>query len=239
MIRRAGFLTFAALAIFGVASVAQAAPVTIDFTGGSSLTTGTAGNSRSFSAGTGGSAITVTATGWSTTDSAPTGTSTRTAAYLGWYSSGLGVTNGSEDGTLNSHTVDNYNGIFDFVQFSFNKAVKIVSITVTPFAINGVTDSDITINFPTDGSNSWRTVARTDFTSTSGTVTTYNINSGTFTSFFDVFASLNTPPDGFKITSMSVEVVPLPSSAWMGFSLLGAFGAVTWRRRRRAIKAEF
>jgi hypothetical protein len=88
---------------------------TIQFTGSSS-TSGTAGNIRTFNY----TGLSVKASAFSRTDAG-----TWNNAFLGAWSAGLGVTDGSEgSGGNNSHTVDNY-GRDNYVLFEFNAPVKI------------------------------------------------------------------------------------------------------------------
>lgn len=122
---------FAAFASTAIAAPAQAA-VTINLTG-SSGTSGSFGNVRTFSGTGGGQTITVTATGWSIHGDQVT------SAYLGSYSNGLGVTNRSEgNGDNNRHTIDN-SGSTDFVLFQFSDPVDLLSADLRKYG-----DTDMT-----------------------------------------------------------------------------------------------
>ena len=118
-------------------SVAQAAPtITFGLTGGAS-TSGSAGNYYEF---TGSDGITkVRVTGWSISGS------TVLSSYVGAYGSGLGVTSGDEDGSNNTHVLDNQNRI-DFLLFQFSRPVNFMSATFTTYSVNGIAaDSDAQI----------------------------------------------------------------------------------------------
>lgn len=104
-------------------------PSTFTFTGTSSGS-GTAGNVRTFSV----NGINVKVTAFSRTSGG-----TWNTAYLGIFSGGLGVTDGSEDGNSNSHTVDNV-GRNNYVLFEFSQPVTIDRA----FLGYVVTDSDLT-----------------------------------------------------------------------------------------------
>jgi hypothetical protein len=89
--------------------------LTFDFasTTGSS-TSGTKGNIRTFTVG----GVSVNASAWSRDKSS----GAFYTAFLGRYSHGLGVTDGSEDGSNNSHVVDN-SGRDNYVMFEFSQPV--------------------------------------------------------------------------------------------------------------------
>jgi hypothetical protein len=90
-----------------------------NFTGGTSATTGTAGNIRTFTA----SGVSVHASAFGETK--PTsGTHVFSAAYLGHYSLGLGVTDSSENGANNTHVTDN-NGQNNYVMLEFSQSVAV------------------------------------------------------------------------------------------------------------------
>src|SRR5262245_54385419 len=133
MSKRGWLMSAAAAVLFGAVSSAYAASVTIDFT--ASAAGGDYGADNSLSLSSGG--VTVTAKAWTM---AAISSSSRTQVFLGKFSAGLGVSNDSEtssqtsDTGNNEHTVDNLNG-FDFVQMTFDKQVKITSVTVRPFGI--------------------------------------------------------------------------------------------------------
>ncbi|MBL8375444.1 SdrD B-like domain-containing protein [Accumulibacter sp.] len=104
---------------------------TIDFSG-SSATDGTDGNTRSYTAG----GVTVDANAWSRTK----GTDTWQKAWLGSYGGGLGVTDSSESGSGDTHTVDN-NGRDNYVVFQFSQNV----VVDRAFLGYVVGDSDMTV----------------------------------------------------------------------------------------------
>src|SRR5262245_23567356 len=108
---------------------------TFDLTGSSSLN-GSAGNVRTFTM----NGISVKATAFSRTKSG----GAWSTAYLGQYSGGLGVTDGSEDGLNNSHTVDNI-GRDNYVLFEFSQPVVLNTVSVGYV----VKDSDMTIKIGT------------------------------------------------------------------------------------------
>ncbi len=101
--------------------------------GGSSSTTGTSGNTRTFSAG----GISVKTSAFSRDKS----TGAWSSAYLGSYSGGLGVTDGSESGSNNTHTVDNNGSRDNYALFEFNQTV----IVDSAFLGYVVGDSDLTV----------------------------------------------------------------------------------------------
>lgn len=105
-------------------------PTTFTFSGSTS-TTGTAGNIRTFTVG----GISVKASAFSRVK----GTGGAWApAYLGAYSGGLGVTDTSENGSGNAHTTDNI-GRDNFVLFEFSQPV-VVNRAYLGYV---VTDSDL------------------------------------------------------------------------------------------------
>jgi len=107
--------------------------VRYDFSGSSS-TSGAYGNSRTYEL----SGVSVTATAWSRVQN---NTDTWAAAYLGAYGGGLGVTDTSESGSGNSHTVDNVGGRDNYVVFQFSQDV----IVDNAYLGYVVCDSDISV----------------------------------------------------------------------------------------------
>ncbi|MDX1928945.1 MAG: SdrD B-like domain-containing protein [Pirellulaceae bacterium] len=103
-------------------------------TTGNSALTGTAGNILTFGSGN----ISVKASAFSRTDAAP---NTWNTAYLGSYGGGLGVTDGSENGSNNTHTVDNAGGRDNYILFEFSQPVLIDKAFLGYVA----GDSDITV----------------------------------------------------------------------------------------------
>lgn len=217
-----------AITLLGIAGTANAAThfnfsstTNCQGNGGCGAVDGPDGNVRTFSAG----GIVLQATGWTT--SAADLSAPRTPSWLGQYASGLGVTNPSESGFFNSHVVDNL-GHYDFVQFQFpNAPVKILSVTVTPYLLLNLNkDADIAYSF-----GAWNTAPTHEQGATGYTSRTYAIGESPAngTQLFNVFASLTQTGinDGFKITGLTVEVVPVPAalplflSALVGLGLLG------------------
>ena len=105
--------------------------VSFDFSGNSPVS-GTAGNVRTFTS----SGVSVNASAFSRDKT----TGAWSTAYLGSYGGGLGVTDTSESGSSNSHTVDN-SGRDNYVLFEFSENVVIDSA----FLGYVVGDSDLTV----------------------------------------------------------------------------------------------
>ena len=103
-------------------------------TTGNSATSGTAGNILSFGSGN----IAVKASAFSRTTVSPF---TWNTAFLGSYANGLGVTDGSESGAGDTHTVDNAGGRNNYVLFEFSQPVLIDKALLG--YVSG--DSDITV----------------------------------------------------------------------------------------------
>jgi hypothetical protein len=104
-------------------------PVTFDFSGNSAVS-GAAGNVRTFTSGP----VSVKASAFSRDKS----TGAWAPAYLGSYGGGLGVTDGSESGGGNTHTVDNV-GRDNFILLEFSENVIIDAARLGYV----VTDSDL------------------------------------------------------------------------------------------------
>lgn len=114
-----------------VRNCAPCVPASFNFNG-STATSGTAGNIRTFTVG----GVSVKASAFSRTSSGSWAT-----AYLGQYSGGLGVTDtGEGDGSGNAHTVDNV-GRNNYVLFEFNQPVVLKTATLGYV----VTDSDMSV----------------------------------------------------------------------------------------------
>ncbi|MBA3896974.1 MAG: hypothetical protein H0X36_07530 [Sphingomonadaceae bacterium] len=242
------------LALISAALLAGAAPAhaaTIIFTGGSSATSGTAGNIRTFSGG----GISVQASAFSY-NSATLGT-----GWLGDYSSGLGVTDGSEGngGSNNSHTIDNV-GQYNLVLLVFDRAVKISSAVLTPFQIAApaAADNDAWVSYGTlagaftstptpvaPGSGVWATL------NTNGTNNAGNLGAGNLTTFSTAghfanvwvigaarpgFGAFDANADGFKLGAITVAAIPEPAT-WAltiaGFAVVGAAPAAQAGAARR------
>ena len=111
---------------------AAGAATTFDFSG-SSATDGSDGNVRTFTSG----ALSVKTSAFSRDQS----TGTWAQAYLGSYGGGLGVTDSSESGSGDTHTVDNLGGRDNYVLFEFNQNVVVDSA----FLGYVVGDSDMSV----------------------------------------------------------------------------------------------
>ncbi len=187
---------------------------TFDFTGGYSAVTGTAGNSKTFTAG----GVTVRARAFSRNKI----TGAWAPAYLGWYSHGLGVTDASENGLNNSHTVDNVGDYNNFVLFEFSQTVTVESLYLGYV----VSDSDLTLkigtftdpyNNPLSSSQFTGFTYSEDNLASDGYPRTAVVNSGKLTGNAILVAALvsdTTPEDQFKISTLNIcsssSTVPPP-----------------------------
>ncbi len=179
-------------------------PAVLDFSG-SSASTGTSGNIRTFTAG----GVSVKASAFSRDSSGAWA-----SAYLGSYSGGLGVTDGSEDGSSPNHAVDNV-GRVNYVLFEFDQNVVVDSTTLG--WVSG--DSDLTawIGTTTDPFNNHLTLNNTvlnnlgykeDNDTTSSALRTADLNAGNRSGNVLVIAastSDTTPDDYFKIDQVKVQ----------------------------------
>src|SRR5262249_41884373 len=150
---------------------------TFDFSGNSALN-GSAGNVRLFTAG----GVSVNASAFSRNKS----TGAWATGFLGSYSGGLGVTDTSEDGTNNTHTVDN-NGRDNYILFEFSDNV-IVDAAFLGYVV-GDSDMTVWIGSASDPFNNHQTLSDsflsglgfTEINTTSSTTTrTANLNAGSF-----------------------------------------------------------
>jgi hypothetical protein len=173
---------------------------------GSSSTSGTAGNIRTFTVG----GVSVKASAFSKKDS----DNTWNTAFLGAYSAGLGVTDGSEgSGGSGTHTVDNMGGRDNYVLFEFNQLV-----TVNKAFLDYVgADSDVSvwIGTKTDPYNNHQTLS-TAFLST--LVTEDNLTTSADARWADVNAAAlqgnvlviaaqandDSPEDSFKLSKVDL-----------------------------------
>ena len=119
---------------------------TVDFAG-TSAHDGTAGNIRTFSAG----GVSVKTSAFSRDTSGVWST-----AYLGSYGGGLGVTDGSENGSNDTHTVDNI-GRDNYVLFEFSQNVVVDSAFLG--YVVGDSDLKIWIGTKTDPFNNHLTLS--------------------------------------------------------------------------------
>lgn len=250
MIRKLGKTAAAGFAI-ALATTAMAAPAEaqtsiFNLTGGSSATTGTAGNSRVFTAETG---LTVTAQAWSMN----TSTGVATAAYLGSYSAGLGVTNSNENGSYPEHTIDNRNG-YDFVTLTFSQAVQMRYAALTPFNVNSGSvpaENNAWVSFtydpallPITATSVWSNLMlhSTEVKGNLNAAQNYisNLNPGMNSGNIWIVGAdrLNTSSvldDGFKLSGFNVQIpTPEPSSWALMIGGLGMVGA-SLRSRRRTV----
>ncbi len=146
-------------------------------------------------------------------------------AYLGQYSGGLGVTDTSEDGTGNSHTVDNI-GRFNYVLFEFSQKVVLNAVSLGYV----VKDSDMTIKIGTfnDPFNNHLVLNDTilgNFGTTEESLTdsdqprTADLNSGLVSGNAIVVAAWlvdDSPEDQFKISALNIcnTVGSTPPPPW-------------------------
>ena len=215
----------------GVGTVPSLAadPLSFDFTGGNSSTTGSV-NSRTFQT-TPMSSLSLTATAYSASSKAANATLSR--SYLGYYDLGLGVTNSTDS----SHTVDN-NGRTDLVVFQFSKAVQASSVSLSAFG-----DTDVRVwagTLPTGYDFSGKTIASlgiilTDYGIYSGggsnrTVTFANF---AFGNYLIIAADPSGSDDSFKIASL--KAVPGPV-AGTGLPVLALLAFAGWAFRKRALR---
>jgi hypothetical protein len=105
---------------------------TFDFSGGSSAVKGTAGNIRTFGAG----GVSVHASAFGRNKS----TGAFAPAFLGHFSLGLGVTDSTENGSGNTHVVDN-SGQDNYILFEFSQDV-VIDRAYLAYVVG---DSDVTV----------------------------------------------------------------------------------------------
>lgn len=248
-----------ALALSAAVSVpsAQAATYVFGLTGGSSSSSGTHGNARTFSATSGGTTLNMRVTGWSLTS--PSQAGVVQDSFLGFFSTGLGVTSGDETGSGSTHTADNQNR-YDFFILQFDKAVSLVSGTFTPYSLGNSLDTDATVGFGTTNTpwNSQPALDNQSFATLSGvfnggfstltgggTTNTRLLNpAANVGNIWLVGAAFNNADgkiDAFKFSNLTVSgssAVPEPAT-WammiMGFGLVGA----SMRRRNVRTSVSF
>lgn len=246
-----------ALSTAAFVPAAQAANFVFGLTGGSSSTSGSDANARTFSATNGGTTINMRVTGWSLTSASILGLVQD--SYLGFYSSGLGVTSGDETGSGNTHTADNQNR-YDFFVLQFDHAVSLVSGTFTPYSLGSSLDTDATVGFGTTNTawNSQPALNNQSFLTLSGvfnggfstltgngTTNTRLLNpAGNIGNIWLVGAAFNNADhhvDAFKFSNLTVSgstSVPEPAT-WammiMGFGLVGS----AMRRRQTQTTVSF
>ncbi len=183
-------------------------PTTLPFSGSSSAL-GTAGNIRTFTV----NGISVKASAFSRTK----GTSgTWSTAYLGAYSGGLGVTDASESGSGNTHTVNNV-GRDNYILFEFSQPV-VINRAYLGYVY---TDSDLTAWFGNvaNAYNNHQTLSdpflnsfvRDVNTTTSSSTRWATLNSGGLSGNILVIAADvtdTTPDDYFKVGALDICAAP-------------------------------
>jgi hypothetical protein len=230
-----------AAATIAVAAPASAATFVINLAGGGANVGGsTNGNVRTYNpAMVDGVSLSLTASAW--TNALDMNPDSILSSYLGAYSSGLGVTNPNENGSNNTHVVDNV-AREDFILLKFSRAVDLTSIYLNVFAVDGGTpDSDATVRYrngataPVNGglSSSYFsqfTSIAVPGNSSSGSRTIDGVN---YSDTWLVGAASGGSNDGFKLFSVTVNTaVPEPATWAMMLVGFGGLGA-TLRTRRR------
>ena len=237
------------IAVAGAAlltSTTAGAATLFDFTGNSAID-GLHGNSKIF---TGSDGTQVRASAWSFAGT------TVLDSFLGVYGNGLGVTSGDDgDGGRNTHVIDNH-GRRDFVLLQFDKAVSLEGGKFSTFDVLGRgRDSDATLAYGSTTAN-WQgqlaldgqnvsvlnAMFTGDFnslgTSAGGTRSFGTSGSGNLWLVGASFGNADGQIDGFKLGSVSANVVSaVPEPATWGMMLVG-FGATggMLRHRRRDLK---
>jgi PEP-CTERM motif len=235
-------------------SVASAATVIFGLTG---LTASgpAAGNfaTQTISLGAGLGNVTMRVSAWSIAGTS--GAGAMQTSILGIFGSGLGATSSDENGSGNTHTLDNQNRR-DFLIFQFDQAVRLDSATFTPFALSGQSaDTDFTVGFGTTGlaSNAALNFNGASFSTLTslfgGGLTNYAGASNTNTKSLSLansygnmwmvgasFANPDNALDSFKLSQLTAVTVPVPeASTWMmmiaGFGVVGA----SMRRKRAGL----
>ena len=164
--------TAAALLLTGIASQAQAASVTYNFTG---ATTGYE-LSKNFTSGVGNPLLTVSAT--TVSDNGAIVTPVTSFGVGQWAGLGLGIKNGSGD---NSHTVDG-SGLNDLLVLAFSSSVKFVSATFKYAGVENHSFDDFAFfASPTnDGSVAGNMIFSSEDIIGSGGTGYYNFTTGAF-----------------------------------------------------------
>lgn len=285
--RRVSFV-IAGIAALAAASPASAVTVMLNMTTtGNQPLNGTAGNTRTFTVTQGAASVTakVSAFAISTTNSVNTATNTInnngdnkcgigtatfstanciTKSYLGDFGAGLGVTSSADsNGDNNFHTIDNV-GQQDFIIIQFDRKVKLVSATFSPYTVSNSTDTDATIgvrnlavqsdlgqnaaiNLTSRNTLSALVGTRYESSSTSTSINTRALDaSGYVGRIWMIAASLqvsnqryyDNKKDGFKLSNVKVETVgaiPEPASWAMMIAGFGFAGAAI-RRQKAALR---
>jgi hypothetical protein len=168
---------------------------------GSSATTGTKGNTLTYTVNN----VSTKVSGFSKTTSG-----TWSTAYVGAYSDGLGVTDGSENGSNGTHRLDNV-GQYNYLLFEFSTQVTIDRA----FLDSVVTDSDITIwigtvsnpfhNHLTLSDSLLSSLGYSESNEGSGVARWANLNLGGVTgNVLVIAAATNGTNDQFKLSKLEV-----------------------------------
>jgi hypothetical protein len=170
---------------------------------GSSSTSGTAGNIRTFSA----SGVSVKTSAFSRDSSGKW-----SSAYLGSYSGGLGVTDGSEgSGANNQHTVNN-SGRNNYVLFEFSESIVVDSAFLG--YVVGDSDVSVWIGSTTDPFNNHLTLSDsvlsnlgfTEVNTGGSSARTADLNAGQFTgNVLVIAAKIGETNDYFKIEKVAFQ----------------------------------
>lgn len=234
-------LLFAGLALsFGLALNALAVPVTIN------LAPNTQTNQWSFNYTS--TEANLSVTGWSNNS-----TAAKTIAQdrIGrWSGSGIGVENANSP----QHAVDNANGDYDALLFSFNKVVDMSKLSIG-WLNSQTNDADVSLlaytgaapfsgNLNGFGSN-WGALLSSGWSvvgnyARNGTGQ-FNVNASdvasqywlvsAYNSAFGTGSGLGTGNDYFKLKSVTIEAVKVPESSTLLLMVMGLIGLVAARRR--------
>jgi hypothetical protein len=241
--------TFAGLVVAAAlcaAAPASAAVFVMNLSGGGSNVGGSsAGNVRTYNATVGSSVYTLQASAW--TNAVDLDPDILKKSYLGSYGGGLGVTSPGENGSNNTHTVDNV-GRKDFILLTFNTAVDLTSMYLSVYNIGaGGPDSDATVFYRQNASAPVHDALSNPYFSQftainvpgNGTSGTRTVGSGpTFANTWLVSAAVDGGNDGFKLKSITLETAPVPEPSTWAMMILGFTGmGAALRARRRAVAA--
>jgi hypothetical protein len=189
---------------------------------------------------------------------------TLTAASLGQYGSGLGATSITEDGSTNTHTVDNEINR-DFLVFQFDKSVSMIDALFTAFSLPSNStnfDTDFSVGSGTTGSAWTSTLALGGLTyaqlltQLGNGINAYagaaSVSSATpaaqqalnplnkYGNVWVIGASFANPDskfDAFKLSNINAVTPPVPeSSTWL--MMVAGFGIVGAGMRRKTTHFE-
>ena len=236
-----------AAGVIAAAAPASAAIFVMNLSvGGSNVGGSSAGNVRTYTSTVGAETLTLQASAW--TDAIDLNPDKTKRSFLGSYGGGLGVTAPGEDGSNNTHTVDNV-GRRDFVLLKFSTAVDLTSMYLSVYSIGvGGPDSDATVFYRNgatapihDGLSSAYFSQFTSINVPGGSSSgTRVVGSGdTFADTWLVSAAMGGSNDGFKLKSITLgtPAVPEPSTWAMMILGFGGVGATLRARRRIALAA--